>query len=103
LFSFLDFFNCKKTNNMAITSRIHLLTWAESFYYVKYWLSIIKSKISLSNENINTGVSVVFKTKHELKYQKKLFLIHHSSGDTMFYIFITEIIWWTFDVIIDSP
>ena len=82
LFSFLDFFNCKKPNNMAITSRIHLLTWAESFYYVKYWLSIIMSKVSLSNENINTGVSVVFKTKHELKCQNKLFFKYHFSGNT---------------------
>ena len=44
-------------------------TIAESFYNVKYGLSIITSKVSqknLSNEIINTGVSVVFKTKREL-------------------------------------
>ena len=29
---------------------------------------------NLSNENINTGVSVVFKTKRELKCQNELFL-----------------------------
>ena len=42
---------------------------AESFYNIKYGLSIIMSKLSknLTNENINTGVSVVFKTKRESK------------------------------------
>ena len=48
-----------------------------------------------SNENINTGVYVVFKTKRELICQNKLFLKYH--------FFITKIIWRTFDIIIDNP
>ena len=45
---------------------------AESFYNVKYEPSIIKFKSwsnNLSNENINTGISVFFKTKRALEYQ----------------------------------
>ena len=45
-------------------------------YYVK------SSSNNLSNENINTGVSVVFKTKRELKCQNELFLKYHFSGNT---------------------
>ena len=45
---------------------------AESFYYVNYRSS--NSSNYLSNENINTCVSVVFKTKCELKCQNELFL-----------------------------
>ena len=33
---------------------------------------------NLSNENINTGVSVVFKKKRELKCQNKLFFWKHK-------------------------
>ena len=49
---------------------------AESFYYVDYGLSIITSKVSqiFSVTKINTGASVVFKRKHELKCHNKLFL-----------------------------
>ena len=51
---------------------------AESFYYLNNGLSIIASKvsqiISVLNENINIGASVVFKTKCELKCLNKLFL-----------------------------
>ena len=46
---------------------------AESFFNVKYRSSIITSvcqKISVTK--INTGVFVVFKTKHELKCQNEL-------------------------------
>ena len=104
LIPFLEFFNCKKTDNMAITSRIHLLTWAESFYCVKYRLSIIKSKvIQIISVNENTGVSVAFRTKRELECQNELFLKYHFSGNASLYVFITEIIWRTFDVIIDDP
>ena len=49
------------------------------------------SKI-LSNENVNTGFSAVFKTKCELKCQNELFLSYNFSGNTSFYVFITEII-----------
>ena len=40
---------------------------------------------NLSNENINTGVSVAFKTKRELECQTKLF-----SGNTSFYVSLRE-------------
>ena len=60
----------------------------ESFYYVNYGPSIIMNIESwsnnFSNENISTGVSVVFKTKHEWKYQNELFLKHHFSGNNVF-------------------
>ena len=58
---------------------------AESFYYVKYGSSIITSKIPskiLSNKNKKTGVS--------------------RKRNTSVYVFITEILWLTFDVIIDD-
>ena len=58
-------------------------------------MSIIMSKVGQiisDNENINTGVSVVFKTKRELKCQNELFLKYHFSGNTSVYVFITEII-----------
>ena len=51
---------------------------------------------NLSNENINAGVSVAFTTKHEL------FLKYNFYGNTSIYVFITEIIWQTFDIIIDD-
>ena len=54
-------------------------------YYVK------SQSNNLSNENINTDVSVVFKTKRELKCQNELFLKNHFSGNTSVYVFITEI------------
>ena len=47
---------------------------------------------------INTCSFVVFKSKYELKCQNELF-----SGNTECFLFITEIIWRTFDVIIDNP
>ena len=47
-------------------------------YYVK------SPSNNLSNENINTGVSVAFKTKHELKCQNELFLKYNFSGNTIF-------------------
>ena len=66
-------------------------------YHVK------SSSNNLSNENINIDVSVVFKTKRGLKCQNELFLKYNFSENTSFYVFITEIIWQTFDVIIDDP
>ena len=48
-------------------------------YYVKS-----KSK-NLSNEKINTGVSVVFKTKRELKRQNKLFFWKQQ-----FFVLVTQ-------------
>ena len=44
----------------------------ESFYYVNYGSSIILSN-NLSNENIKTGVSVVFKTKPESNAKRNYF------------------------------
>ena len=65
-------------------------------YYIK------SEPKNLRNEKINTGVSVVFKTKHELKYQNEQFSKYHFSGNTIFYVFITEIILQTCNVIIDQ-
>ena len=84
----------------GVNSRVFL------FKYVNYGSSIIMSK-SLSNNLGNknkhcTGIFVVFKTKRELKCQNELFLKHHFSGNTSLYVFITEIIWWTFDKMIDD-
>ena len=82
----------KHNCNVGFTQRC---TKAESFYYVNYGLSIITVKSqsnNLSNENINTDVSVVFKTKRELKCQNELFLKYNFSGNTSVYVFITEII-----------
>ena len=50
---------------------------AESFYNVNYGSSIITSKVS-QKISVNTGVSVVFKTKRELKCQNKLFFWKHQ-------------------------
>ena len=55
-------------------------------HYIKSWSN------KLSNENINTGVSVVFKTNRELEFQNELFLKYHFCRNTNFYVFITEII-----------
>ena len=55
-------------------------------YYVK------NQSDNTSNENIDTGVSVAFKTKHVLKCQNELFLKYQFSGNTSLYVFITEII-----------
>ena len=102
---------------------ILLETWKSRKYFVKsngrqevknrrvfllhqLWIvnySVKSSSNNLSNENINTGVSVVFKTKRELKCQNELFLKYHFSGNTSLYVFIAEIIWQTFDPIIDDP
>ena len=75
-------------------------TLAESFYNVKYGSSIIMSKVSLSNENINTGVSVVFKTKRELKCPNRL---HIFLEKTVFMFSLLRIFDKIFDVIIDDP
>ena len=79
-----------------LNSRILLLC---QLWIVNY--SVKSSSNSLSNENINTGVSIVFKTKCKSKCLNELLLKYHFSGNTTFYIFITKIIWRTFDVIID--
>ena len=47
--------------------------------------------VNLCNENINTSVSGVFKTKRELKCQNKLFFPKHQ-----FFVFITENFWRDF-------
>ena len=67
---------------------------------VKY--CVISYSNDLSNENMYTGVSVVFKTKHESKCQNELISKYHFSGNTSLYVFITENIWRTFDVIIED-
>ena len=52
---------------------------------------------------INTCSFVVFNTKWELKCHNDFFLLYHFSGNTECFLFITEIIWQTFDIIIDNP
>ena len=54
-------------------------------YYFKSW-----SK-NLINVSINTGVSVVIKTKSEIKCHSNSF-----SGNTSSFVFITENFWWDF-------
>ena len=67
----------QKTSESICYSRVFLLcqSWIVN-YFVK------SQSYNLSNENINTGVSVVFKTKRELKYQNELILKYHFSGNT---------------------
>ena len=48
------------------------------------------SQKTIGNENTKTGVSVVFKKKHESKCRNELFLKHNFSGNTSTYVFITE-------------
>ena len=55
-------------------------------------LLVKSSSNNLSNENINTGGSFVFKTKRELKCQNELLFECNFPGNTSFYAFITEII-----------
>ena len=50
----------------------------------------VKSSSNNLNENINTGVSVVVKTKRELKCQNELFLKYHFSGNTSLSVLITD-------------
>ena len=45
----------------------------------------------------------MFQGKTWIKMPKYLFWKCHFSGNTSVYVFITEIIWQTFDVIIDDP
>ena len=75
---------------------------AESFNYFKYGLGQKVCQI-ISVMKTNMDVFVVFKTKHELKCQNELPLKYHFAENTSFYVFITEIIWQTFVVIIDDP
>ena len=65
--------------NLGLNSQVFLLR------------QLLRQKL-VSNKNINTGVSVVSKTKCELKWQNELFLKYHFSGNTSFYVFITEIV-----------
>ena len=63
------------TREIAMHNRFKFILKAESFYNVKFGLSITTSKVSKKNlSNENTGVFVVFKTKRKLKCQNELFL-----------------------------
>ena len=64
-----------------LISRVFLL---RQLWIVNYYIK--SSPNNLSNENINNGVSVVFKTKRELKCQ------NHCSGNASIYVFISDII-----------
>jgi hypothetical protein len=46
--------------------------------------------ISVMKTCTYSGVSVVFKTKHESKYQNELISKYNFSGNTSLYVFITE-------------
>ena len=68
-------------------SRVFLL---RQLWIVNYH---VKSQSNnLSNENINTGVSVVLQTKRKLKCQNELFLKYNFFGNTKIYVIISEII-----------
>ena len=54
---------------------------------------------NLSDENINAGVSMIFKTKSELKCQNKKFFWTHQFLCFHYW----EFLFGTFDVIIDNP
>ena len=74
-------------NIQQIISRVYLL---RQLWIINYYVKSLSN--NLSNENIKTGLSVVFKTKSELKCQNELFVKYHISGHTSLYVFITEII-----------
>ena len=63
-------------------SRVFLLRQLRIVNY-----SVKSSSNNLSYENINIGVSVVFKTKHELKCQNELYLKYLFSGNTRGFFF----------------
>ena len=67
-----------------------------SFYYFKYGISIITSKI-LSNENIKIGVS------RKIVYLGILIHGVYWRQPVFMFSILTEISWLTFDVIIDNP
>ena len=69
-------------------------------WIINYYVKNLSN--NLSNENINNSVSVVFKTQWELKCKNELFSTNHFSENTSVYVFLTKIIWRTFDVIIDN-
>ena len=73
---------------------------AEPLYSVKYGSSKVSQIISVMKTK--TLVFLV-SPKHELICQNELILQYHFSGNTSLYVFITEIICQTFDVIIDDP
>ena len=75
---------------------------AESFYNVNYGSSIITSKSLSKNISNQLLFFFVFKKKCELKCQNELFLKYHFSGNTSISVFITEIIWLTFDILLLS-
>ena len=79
------------------------LTLAESFYYVRQLLIVNYYIKRQSNKLSEHWRFFVFKTKCELKCPNELFLNCHFSGNTSVSVFIIEIIWQNFDVIIDDP
>ena len=72
-------------NSCSISSRTqeqNLFTTSNMDRQLLHQKLVKKSQL---NENINTGVSVVFKTKRELKCKNKPFFWKHQI-----YVFITE-------------
>ena len=102
--------NCKTkgTYIFRIIESICERPHSRGFYYVNYGLSIITSYSSnffwfLVRCFFSKIKNKCFKAKRELKCQNKLFLKCHFSGNTSVYVFIPEIIWQTFEGIIDNP
>ena len=64
-----------------------------------------KTSHSTSSNNIMSIISSnnCLKTKRELKCQNELFLKYNFSGNISVFVFITEVISQTFDVIVDDP
>ena len=69
-------------NGFTFNSRVFLLRhlWIVN-YHVK------RQSNDICNENINTGVSVVFKTKCELKCQNEQFFVNIISLETPVFMF----------------
>ena len=87
---------CRLLFTFNLASGCKCIFLLRQLWIVNY--SVKSSSNNLSNENINTGVSVVYKTRCELKCWKNYF-----SGNTSFHVFITERIFdGTFGKIIDQ-
>ena len=76
----LNLFYFRSEVKINIKSKFQYLHNSRVFLLRQLWIvnySVKSSLNNLSNENINTGVSVVFKTKGELRFKNELFLWFH--------------------------
>ena len=79
LFVYLTFFKVPfivYSNQIFLWIMMSVKNWRLFLQAMRFKQSL--STINLSNENLITGVSVVFKAKHELKCQNKLFFWKHQ-------------------------